>query len=152
MRAIKLAGQQLQMPVARVFPESVEMPLGITLWYDENKERQTDEQRSGWHWLLSEWLRLDPGVAKNLEQLKTRVLIAKFGAAKVTDTHGNETLIPLRRTTQIWDWDRSGYRRKLLSRTLYIDLIDETYRLAAQDGIVLPILEPDVTKRERIRA
>ena len=148
MKPRKLAGAQLQMTVARLFPEAVDLPLGIVLSCEPAKEHQTDQQRAGWHWLLSEWLEIDPGVARNLEELKTFVLIAKFGAAKVTDEHGNEAFIPLRRTTQLWDWDRAGYKRKLLSKALYVELIDFTYQMAAQDDVVLPELEPEVWKRE----
>lgn len=148
MRPRKLAGPQLDMAVSRIFPEAKELPLGIVLSAEPVKEHQTDEQRAGFHWLLSQWLELDPHVARNLERLKTKVLMAKFGAAKVTDQAGNETFIPLRRTTQQWDWELPGYRRKLLSKALYVELIDETYRLAAEDGIVLPEMEPDVTKRQ----
>lgn len=151
MRPIKLAGQQLQMSVARLYPEALDLPLGIVLSAEPAREHQTDEQRAGFHWLLSQWLSLDPSVARNPDDLKTKILIAKFGAAKVTDRHGNEALIPLRRTTQIWDWDIPGYKRKLLSRALYIELIDFVYGMAADEGVVLPDLEPDVMKR-RLRA
>lgn len=148
MRPRKLAGAQLQMTVARIFPEAAELPLGIVLSAEPVKEHQTDEQRAGFHWLLSEWIAVDPGVARNLEDLKTRVLIAKFGAAKVTDAHGNEAFIPVRRTTQVWDWDAPGYKRKLLSKALYVELIDLTYKLASEDGVILPEMEPDIWKRK----
>lgn len=148
MRTRKLAGPQLEMSVARIFPETTKLPLGVVLSYDPVVEHQTDEQRAGFHWLLSQWLELAPDVARNLEDLKTKVLIAKFGAAKVTDEHGNVTFIPLRRTTQLWDWDRPGYKRKLLSKSLYIELIDSVYQMASEDGIILPELEKDPAKRE----
>ena len=148
-RSVKVAGQQLDMPNSRLFPWAKELPLGIVLTAEPVKERQTDQQREGFHLLLSWWLDLDPRIARDLEELKTKVLIAKFGAAKVTDQHGNEAFIPLRRTTQIFDWDIPGYRRKLLSRSLYIELIDSVYRMASEDGIVLPDLEPEVWKREQ---
>lgn len=147
MKPRKLAGRQLQMTVAKIFPEAVDLPLGIVLSAEPVREHQTDEQRAGFHWLLSEWIAIDPDVARGAEDLKTRVLIAKFGAAKVTDSHGNEAFIPVRRTTQIWDWDAPGYKRKLLSRALYVELIDLTYKLAAEDGVILPEMEPDVLKR-----
>lgn len=143
MRPRRLAGRQLDMTVARIFPEAKELPLGIVLSAEPVREHQTDQQRESFHLLLSWWLDLDPGVAKNLEQLKTKVLMAKFGAARVEDTHGNVTFIPLRRTTQIWDWDRPGYKRKLLSKALYIELIDFTYQMASEDGVVLPELDPE---------
>ena len=147
MRPRKIAGPQLEMTVSRLFPEAVKYPIGVVLSCEPAKEHHTDEQRAGFHWLLSEWLKIDPGVARNLEDLKTKVLIAKFGAAKVTDQHGNEALIPLRRTTQLWDWDLPGYKKKLLSKALYVELIDFAYNVAADDGIILPELEPDIAKR-----
>lgn len=147
MKPRKLAGPQLDMTVAKVFPEATKLPLGIVLSAEPVLEHQTDEQRAGFHWLLSQWLDLDPGAARSEEDLKSRVLIAKFGGAKVTDQHGNEALIPVRRTTQLWDWDKPGYKRKLLSKALYIELIDFVYQTAAEDGVILPELEPDVRKR-----
>jgi len=152
MKTRYLAGRQLDMTVAKLFPEAVALPLGIVLSAEPAKEHQTDEQRSGWHWLLGEWLKLDPGVAPTAEKLKTKLLIGRFGAATVTDQYGNVTFIPLRRTTQIWDWDMGGYRRKLLSRALYVELIDFTYRMASEDGVILPELEPDVRKRKGAEA
>lgn len=148
----KLSGKQLEMTVARIFPEAKDLPLGIVLSADPVREHQTDKQRAGWHWLLSEWIAIDPTVARGLEDLKTKVLIAHFGAAKVTDGHGNEAFIPVRRTTQSWSWNRPGYKRDLLSKSAYIDLIDATYRIAAEDGVVLPDLEPDVRKRGKRHA
>lgn len=149
MKHRKLAGNQLDMTIARVFPEAKDLPLGIVLSAEPVKARRTDQQNDGWHWLLSQWLEMDPGIARDLEQLKTKVLIAHFGAAKVTDSHGNEAFIPVRRTTQAWDWNLPGYKRSLLSRSAFIDLIDATYRLASEDGLILPDLEPDARKREK---
>lgn len=143
MRPRKLAGPQLDMTIARVFPEAKDLPLGIVLSAEPVREHQTDQQRESFHLLLSWWLDLDPTIAKNLEDLKTKILISKFGAAKVTDEHGNETFIPVRRTTTIFDWDRGGYRRKLLSKKLYIELIDHVYQMASEDGVVLPELDPE---------
>lgn len=147
MKARKLVGRQLDMSVSRLFPEATSLPLGIVLSAEPVKERQTDKQRESFHFLLSEWLKIDPAVARNLEDLKTKVLIAKFGAAQVTDQHGNIAFIPVRRTTTVFDWDLPGYKRKLLSRALYIELIDYVYQACAEDGIILPELEPDVRKR-----
>ena len=103
------------------------------------------KQRRGWHWLLDQWLQMDPGVAENKEALKTRLLILMWGAAKVTDRHGNETLIALRRTTQFWDWDMTppGYRKKKLSKALYTELVEYTYDMAAKDDILLPEMLPE---------
>lgn len=149
MKPRKLAGAQLDMTVSRLFPEAANLPLGIILSAEPVKEHQTDQQRAGFHWLLSQWLELAPDVARNLEDLKTKILMAKFGVAKVTDEHGNEALIPVRRTTQEWSWEKPGYKRKLLSKALYVELIDFTYNMAAEDGIILPELEPEVWKREK---
>ena len=113
--------------------------VNVDVWADEIEN--SDDQREGWHLLLSEWFKLDPAIAKNVDQLKTKVLMLKFGAAKVTDQHGNETFIPLRRSTQVFDFDKGGYRRKKLSKKLYSELIEFTYELAAQDGTVLPELK-----------
>ena len=102
--------------------------------------QSSDSQRQGWHWLLGEWLKLDPVVAKNMEALKTRLLIIKFGAINVSDKHGNESLIAARRTTQFWSWETvpPGYVRQQLSKELYTELVEFTYQMAAQDNIVLP--------------
>lgn len=127
------------------------MPLGVTLSAEPNKERQTEKQRNGLHLLLTWWLEADPTIARDLEDLKTKMLKAKFGAAKVTDEHGNEAFIPVRRTTREWSWELPGYKRKLLSRALYIDLIEFVYDMAAQEGVMLPNLEPDVMKRRAAR-
>ena len=105
------------------------IPVAVDLY--EYHFEHSDKQRRGWHWLLGEWLKLDPGVAKNQDMLKTRVLIACFGGARVTDQHGNETTIPIIRTTQVFDFDRGGYRRKQLSKGLYTDLVEFTYNIAA---------------------
>lgn len=104
---------------------------------------QTERQQKGWHWLLDQWLEIDPDIAANKEALKTRLLIAMFGAIKVTDKHGNESYIAARRTTQVWDWDiiPPNYRRKKLSKKLYTDLVEFTYRIAAEDGTQLPIMK-----------
>lgn len=136
------------MTVARIFPEAQDYPLGVVISAEPVRDRQTDDQRAGWHWLLEQWLDIDPSIAKSAEALKTAVLVAKFGAVKVTDKAGNEAYLPLRRTTQEWSWDIPGYKKKLLSRALYTELIDYTYQMAAEDGVVLPDLEPDVKLRK----
>lgn len=114
--------------------------LGFRLVVEHIKPRHSGQQRAGFHWLLNAWLMLDPTVAKDLDQLKTRVLIVKFGAVKVSDQYGNEAFMPVQRTTQHWDWDSASYKRKLLSVELYTDLIDYVYRVAAEDGTELPEL------------
>ena len=110
----------------------------------QDHEDSSGKQRRGWHWLLGKWLELDPGVAKNQEALKTRLLILNWGALKVTDRHGNETLIALRRTTKYWDWESTppGYRRKKVSKQDYTDLVQFTYDIASLDGVYLPKLDP----------
>lgn len=137
----KLGGKQLDYTIRQLFPDQCEHPLGVEVECHEAKDAQTDEQRKGWHFLLQRWAEIDPVTTGGMEKLKTKVLLLKFGAAKVEDRHGNEALIPLRRTTQIFDWDIPGYRRKLLSKKLYTELIDFTYRLAADSGVLLPDLE-----------
>lgn len=142
MKSRRLAGPQLGMTIAKIFPEALSLPLGIVVSAEAVKAHQTDQQRESFHLLLSWWLDMDPAIAKNLEDLKTKVLMSKFGAAKVTDEHGNEAFMPVRRTTQEFDWERGGYKRKLLSKKLYIELIDHVYQMASQDGVVLPELDP----------
>jgi hypothetical protein len=113
--------------------------VNVDIWAEEPEK--SDDQSAGWHLLLGEWIKLDAFVAKNVDELKTRMLIVKFGAAKVTDQHGNETFIPVRRTTQIWNWDKAQYTRKKLSKKLYSELITLTYDMAAGDSIDLPELK-----------
>ena len=112
--------------------------LGFRLILETIKPSHTDEQRQGFHWLLGEWLKLDPGAAKNMEQLKSQVLIATFGAVKITDPHGNELLMPVKRTTQEWDWDSVSYKKKAMTREQYTQLIESAYRLGPKD---LPEME-----------
>lgn len=107
--------------------------------------QQSDKQRKGWHWLLDQWLQVDPQIAANKEALKTRLLIAMFGAITVTDMHGNRSFIAARRTTQYWDWDMvpPNYRRKKLTKQLYSDLVHFTYDMAAEDGTQLPEMKKE---------
>ena len=103
----------------------------------------SDKQRKGFHWLLREWLKIEPNAAKNFETLKTEMLKIKFGVIRIRDDYGNVGFKPLRRTTQIWDEDAMGYRRKKLSKKLYTELIEETYYTASQDDIDLPDMLPE---------
>ena len=111
----------------------------------QDHEDSSRKQRKGWHWLLGKWLKMDGGVAENREALKTRLLILMWGAIRVSDKHGNESLIAIRRTTQYWDWEMTppGYRRKKISKQDYTDLVQFTYDMAAMDRIHLPDLDPE---------
>lgn len=143
---IPLGPSQLNITVAALAERSGVSPSSLGLGVElAPLGEQTDDQRKGWHWLLGQWLELDPDIAKNREALKTRLLIAMFGAIKVTDRHGNESYIAARRTTQYWDWDMvpPNYRRKKLSKQLYSDLVHFTYDLAAEDGTNLPEMKKE---------
>ncbi len=111
-----------------------------------------DNQRCGFHWILHEWLKLDPAITDKLgeavrgknpyERLKSAVLIGKFGGVELTDRHGNRIVKPLVRTTQRWDEDLMDYRRKKISKSNYSALVE--YRARKYEGgmTVLPEMDP----------
>jgi hypothetical protein len=106
----------------------------------------TEKQRSGFHWLLSKWLELNPKAANNFDQLKTHVLKLHFGVFKITDAHGNEMLLAVKRTTKEWNWNKARYVRAQLTIDQYQELIRFTYQLAAEHGTELPELDPEHKK------
>ena len=110
--------------------------LGFRITVESIKPQHTDVQRQGFHWLLEQWLRLDPKVARGKEALKSSVLMSMWGVIRVIDPYGNETLKPFKRTTREWCSDSGSYVDKPLTVEQYSDLIEHTYRMA--DPIVLP--------------
>ena len=143
---MNLGGAQMSMTVAEVAErEGVEVGCGgVSVTVEPVAPESSDPQQRGWHWLLHQWLLIDPEIAANLEALKSRLLILMWGCCRVSDRHGNETLIPLRRTTQQWSWDvvPPRYVKKKLTRQLYTELVEFTYQKAAEDGTVLPDMDP----------
>ena len=106
-------------------------------------DEYTRPEERGFHLLLKWWKEADPKISATVDELKTHVLMAKYGVAVRTLPQGQEIHIPLRRTTSVWDPDQKRYRRKKMSCADYADLIDTVYYLADQDGIVLPELEKE---------
>lgn len=107
------------------------------------KAKHSAKQRRAFHWLIGQWMELDARIGKDADRLKTEILKSHFGVLRVSHEDGNETFIPLKRTTQEWSWDKAAYVRKELTREQYRELIDYVYRIAAEDGTVLPDLLPE---------
>jgi hypothetical protein len=115
--------------------------MGITVQVDPIKPAYTREEESGLHWLLTEWLRMDPGITIGVERLKEIVCRGMWGSIRLVGPHGQDEYVAARRTTRRWDVERKEYVRSKLSREEYAELIDFVYRMAAEDGIVLPTLQ-----------
>ena len=128
---------QYNQTLLELVPQIADVRPGVKLTLTKISNDQSDQQRKGFHWLLHQWQLLNPKLGK-LERLKSNMLTIMFGAARMVDDYGNEHLIPLVRTTQIWDWEIHAYRKKKLSRGLYTDLIECVYRRAGEIGDVLP--------------
>ena len=111
--------------------------LGYRCTLTRIRRQHTQEQQNTFHWLLSQWLKMDPRLTCDLEQLKTQVLTAMW-PTRVTLPGGQEKVIPLRRTTQSWSFDEKRYVPDPLSVELESELIDFTMNMASEDGIVLP--------------
>jgi hypothetical protein len=122
--------------------------MGITIQVDPIKPQYTREEESGLHLLLAEWLRMDPGITIGIERLKESVCRSMWGVVRLVGIHGQEEFVASRRTTRVWDHERKEYVRSKLSREEYAELIDFVYRLAAEDGIVLPKLERNMVEAE----
>lgn len=116
-------------------------PLGAMVEVTPVEPEYSREEEKGFHWLLNQWLLMDRGITWDAEMLKSKVLMACFGAVRLIGPGGQEQLIPARRTTSEWDHDKKRYRKKKLRVEQYADLIDFVYRMAAEDGTVLPVME-----------
>lgn len=131
-----LAGIGREVPLGRL--EAWLQGMGFRITLETIKPSNTDEQRRGFHWLLKQWLKLDPGIAKDEEALKEKLCKATFGVAKVYDEHGNEYLKAAVRTTRVWDHATCEYRAKQMTRDQYTQLIESVYRLGPSE---LPEME-----------
>jgi len=116
-------------------------PLGAMVEVTPVEPEYSREEEKGFHWLLNQWLLSDRGITWDVDMLKTKVLIAFFGAVRLTGPGGQEELIPVRRTTSEWDHEKKRYKKKKLSVEQYAELIDFVYQMAAEDGTVLPVME-----------
>ena len=119
--------------------------MGITVQVDPIKPAYTREEEAGFHLLLTEWLRMDPGITIGVERLKEIVCRGMWGSIRLVGPHGQDEYVAARRTTRRWDVERKEYVRSKLSREEYSELIDFVYRMAAEDGIVLPILQKETS-------
>lgn len=140
---VNVGSAQYDWPLVQLAPQIGAIRPGVKLVVTKISDDQTDQQRKGFHWLLRQWQLINPEIGLKFERLKSNVLTSMFGAARMIDELGNEHFIPLRRTTQIWDWELHSYKNKKLSRELYTDLIEHVYRLAAEDGDQLPEMLPE---------
>ena len=120
--------------------------LGVVVTIGQVKSSHSDLQRRGFHWLLRQWLRLDPCVSSSLDQLKDHIYKNHFGVFRLFDEHGNEYFKALRTTTTEWSWDNCAYVSRSLSKELYTGLIEYVYHMAAEDDVVLPDLDPMYNK------
>lgn len=118
--------------------DSIDVRMGVRVTIESVKPDYTRQEEAGFHWLLSEWLRLDPELSYSLEDLKESVCTAMWGAVRLVGPGGQEKLIASRRTTRKWDHDEKAYVAAKLSREEYAELIDFTHHMAAHDGVVLP--------------
>lgn len=116
--------------------------LGGTFSLTEIHPDYTRQEEKGFHWLLSQWRRHDPKITSSIDDLKTDVLKACYGVVRTVSFGGQEHYKPARRTTEKFNVDTGKYEHDRLSREAYAELIDFVYRLAAQDGTVLPDLDP----------
>lgn len=115
--------------------------MGITVQIEPIKPQYTREEEAGFHLLLSEWLKADPGITVGVERLKEIVCRAMWGSIRLVGPHGQEEYVAARRTTRKWDSDAKDYIPSKLSREEYAELIDFVDRMAAEDGILLPKLQ-----------
>lgn len=125
--------------------DSIDVRMGVRVTIESVKPDYTRQEEAGFHWLLSEWLRLDPELSYSLEDLKEYVCAAKWGVVRLVGPGGQEKLIASRRTTRKWDHDamtpdgrRGAYVPTKLSREEYAELMDFTQGMAAEKGVVLP--------------
>lgn len=121
--------------------EKLDLRAGLYLDIEPVKPESTDDQREGFHVLLNYWIGMDPRLTISTEDLKEAVCKAMWGVVRLVGPGGQEKLIAARRTTRKWDTDRKRYVRSTLTREEYSALIEFVYRMAAEDGIVLPELE-----------
>lgn len=140
---VNVGTAQYNQTLLELVPQIADVRPGVKLILTKISNDQSDQQRKGFHWLLQQWLIVDGQRMYKFERLKSNILTSMFGGANMTDEHGNEHLIPLVRTTQIWDWEIHAYRKKKLTRALYTDLIEHVYRLAGEDGDQLPEMLPE---------
>ena len=122
-----------------------EAHMGTTVQVDPIKPQYTREEEAGFHLLLTEWLRMDPGITIGVERLKEIVCRGMWGSIRLVGPHGQDEYVAARRTTRKWDVERKEYVRSKLSCEEYAELIDFVYRMAAEDGIVLPLLKKETS-------
>ena len=121
-----------------------ESKLGVEFEPKAIKAQYTRHQECGFHYLINQWMKRDKRITVDQETFKSQLLMACFGAAVTYGYDGQESLVPVRRTTQEWDHEENGYVRKKISRELYTQLIEFVYRMAAEDSIVLPELKAEM--------
>ena len=88
----------------------------------KHKKRKTDDQRAGWHYLLSVF---GDELGYTLPEMKAVVKKAVTGSEMVAVERVEVEVVP---------------RREKADRELYSQYIETTYRLAAEIGVVLPDL------------
>ena len=121
-----------------------ESKLGVEFEPKEIKRQYSRRQECGFHWLVGEWLKRDKRITADVEVLKSQLLKSCFGVAVTYLYGGQKELVPLLRTTKAWDHEANEYVAQKMSRELYTQLIEYTYRKAAEDSIVLPELKAEM--------
>ena len=142
-------GREILTKLAHSLPGSVDelsaisdqAQLGIHLEVHPIKPQYTRAEESGFHLLLTEWLKMDPTITIGVERLKELVCRHMWGSIRLVGPGGQDEYISARRTTRKWDVERRAYVPSKLTREEYADLIEHTYRMAALDGIYLPDME-----------
>ena len=143
----KIGNSSPHFPIAKALAEAMGEPVGDAQFLDVRirpaKNEHISEQRSGFHWLLGRWLKMDPRITVDLLTLKAQLQMACFGVVRRVGLHGQEDLIPARTTTRVWDHDLRRYVQEELPKDGYTRLIEFTYASAAEDGVILPELEKE---------
>lgn len=121
--------------------ERLDIRAGLYVDIEPVDPISTDDQREGLHVLLTQWMRMDRRITADINDLRHWCCLKKFGAVVKTLPDGQEIKIPARTTTKRWDHNRRRYVRSKLSRSLYSELIDSVFILAAERGSVLKDLE-----------
>ncbi len=119
----------------------LEAPLGCEVTIDVIRPQYTSDQERGFHFLLSEWLKLKPMPGVDKDALKKWVLSNHFGHIEAELPDGRIDWIPLRTTTRAWSHENKRYGPQKLPREQYSELIEYVYRAAAEGNVVLPELE-----------
>ncbi len=130
------AGKKMLAAIGVDFPEKA-----LGLQYKFVYRQYSREQEKGYWLLLGLWAKAfnEPGVTN--EDFHQYVCQQVFGEFLVTTPDGYTKERPIRTTTTRWDAAEQRYIRDKLKDDQYSILIEQTYRIAAEGGVILPELE-----------